>query len=91
MTCSDGESLPPRCAGHEVSAPDLEAEGWQRCFVADEPRLSEAIATYRELGFDVRLAPVPVEDGACRECVKAAPDQFRLIYTRKSAEAPEAG
>jgi len=89
MTCSDDGSMPARCPGHDVSAPDLEAQGWQRCFVAGEPRLSEAIATYRELGFDVRLVPVPIEDGVCAECMKAAPDEFRLIYTRKSAGAAE--
>lgn len=90
MTCSD-ESRPARCPGDDVSAPELEAQGWQRCFVADEPRLSEAVATYRELGFDVRLVPVPIDDGACTECMKAVPGQFRLIYTRRAAEAAEAG
>ena len=89
MTCSDDGSMPAGCPGHDVSAPDLEAQGWQRCFVAGEPRLSEVIATYRELGFDVRLVPVPIEDGVCAECMKAAPDEFRLIYTRKSAGAAE--
>jgi hypothetical protein len=89
MTCSDPGSMPARCPGYEVSAPELEAQGWQRCFVVDESRLSEAVDTYRELGFDVRVVPVPIEDGACTECMKAAPDQFRLIYTRRSAEAAE--
>ncbi len=86
MTCSDGRPAPTACPGREVSAPELEAQGWQRCFVADEPRLSEAVATYRELGFDVRLVPVPVGSGPCAECLQAAPDRFRLIYTRRSAE-----
>jgi hypothetical protein len=89
MTCSDHGSMPAGCPGHEASAPELEAQGWQRCFVADEPRLSEAVATYRDLGFDVRLVPVSIEDGACTECMKAVPDRFRLIYTRRSAEAAE--
>lgn len=91
MTCSDFGSMPARCPGQDVSAPELESQGWQRCFVADEPRLSEAIATYRELGFDVRLVPVPLESDACTECMKAAPDQFRLIYTRRLAEGPGVG
>ena len=89
MTCTDDESAPARCPGQEASAPELEAQGWQRCFVADEPRLSEAVAAYRELGLDVRLVPVPVGDDACSECMKAAPDQFRLIYTRRSPGAAE--
>ena len=61
----------------------LVAEGWRRCFVADEPRLSEAIETYRELGYEVQLLPVALEDEGCTECMKHDPDRFRVIYTRK--------
>lgn len=90
MTCSDDGSMPTACPGRDVSAPELEAQGWQRCFVADGPRLSEAVATYRELGFDVRLVPVPIEGDACTECMRQAPDQVRLIYTRKADGSPGA-
>jgi hypothetical protein len=89
MICSDGGSAPARCPGSEVSAPELEAQGWQRCFVVDEPRLSEAVAAYQELGFDVRLVAVPAGEGPCSECMKAAPDQLRLIYTRRSPGTAE--
>jgi hypothetical protein len=61
----------------------LLAEGWKRCFIADEPRLSEAVETYRELGFEVALLPVPLNDGACTECMRQDPDRYRVIYTRK--------
>ncbi len=64
---------------------DLLSEGWSRCFIADEPRLSEAIATYEELGFEVMLLPVPLDDGSCTECMALAPDKYRLIYTRKAS------
>jgi len=62
---------------------DLLAEGWERCFVADEPRLSEAVETYREIGFEVLLLPVPLDDEACTECMAADPDRYRLIYVRR--------
>jgi tRNA(Ile)-lysidine synthase TilS/MesJ len=68
---------------------ELLAEGWKRCFVADEPRLSEAVETYRELGYDVVLLPVPPDDGECTECMRQAPERFRVIYTRR-AGAPGA-
>ena len=64
----------------------LERKGWQRCFIADEPRLSEAVQTYEELGFEVGLAAVSADDGECTECMMQAPDRFRVIYTRKGGE-----
>jgi len=62
---------------------ELLAEGWQRCFIADEPRLSEAVETYEELGFDVTLLPVPPEDGECTVCMQQQPERFKVIYTRR--------
>ncbi len=66
---------------------ELRSEGWQRCFVADEPRLSEAVETYEELGFQVAVLPVRVDDGACTECMRARPDAFRVIYVRKPIDS----
>ncbi len=60
----------------------LERDGWQRCFVADEPRLSEAVQAYEEIGYEVLLIPVPANDGACTECIRLAPQRYRLIYVR---------
>ncbi len=63
---------------------DLRAAGWQRCFVADEPRLSEALETYREIGFEVIVVPIRADDGECNECMRACPEAFRVIYVRKA-------
>ena len=41
--------------------------GWQRQFVANEPRLSEAADMYKEAGFDVHLEPLP-EKAECESC-----------------------
>jgi len=62
----------------------LTAEGWVRQFSASEPRLSEAVASYRELGFEVRLEPVELRppDGSCRSCLIDCPDHVKVIYTR---------
>ena len=63
---------------------ELLARGFERCFVADEPRLSEAVETYEELGFEVALLPVACNDGSCTECLQQDPDRYRVIYIRKT-------
>ena len=63
---------------------ELLAEGWERCFIADEPRLSEAVETYEELGFEVALVPVPLDDEGCTECMVNEPDRYRVIFVRKN-------
>ncbi|MBW1880645.1 MAG: hypothetical protein JRJ84_19995 [Deltaproteobacteria bacterium] len=79
MTCSEpGDGV----EGQPTEA-EMLADGWERCFVADEPRLSEAVETYREIGFEVRLLPVPLDDEACTDCMAADPDRYRLIYVRQ--------
>jgi hypothetical protein len=65
---------------------DLRAAGWQRCFVADEPRLSEAVETYQEIGFEVVVLPVRADEDACNECMRQAPDRFRVIYVRRTLD-----
>ncbi|MHC4549247.1 MAG: hypothetical protein ACYTEZ_10770 [Planctomycetota bacterium] len=45
----------------------MEAEGWERRTVAQEPRLSEIVALYEELGFEVRLEPLDLDDPHCLE------------------------
>ena len=48
----DGPPLPPDSKPtNEVEAL---AHGWSRCFVAEEPRLSEMVETYEELGARAR-------------------------------------
>lgn len=74
-----------------ATAQGLIAQGWQRCFIADEPRLSEAVETYEELGFEVQLLPVPEEDGQCTQCMRLDPNRFRVIFTRKRADGHSRG
>jgi len=70
----------------------MEADGWTRKSVATEPRLSEIVALYEEIGYEVRLEPLDEqEDNAepkCRDCLEADPDRVKVIYTRlKSTNA----
>jgi hypothetical protein len=65
---------------------EWESQGWVKQFTTDEPRLSEAVAEYQELGFEVHLEPMdplqlPV--GECGRCLLAAGDRYKDIYTRR--------
>ena len=64
---------------------ELENQGWKRQFTADEPRLSEAMEEYRELGFEVLVEPINPSEmtGECTSCLMAACDQYKIIYTRR--------
>lgn len=62
----------------------LEAEGWERRFVAAPPRLEETVDLYRELGHEVRLERPTREElaEACDGCALAL-ELFRVVYTRR--------
>ena len=74
----------------------LEREGWKRRFIANEPRLSEAIEMYKLSGFEVHLESVPKADevnqcpqgeaGECRVCFEGNEDQYKVIYTKPNAD-----
>ena len=62
----------------------MKREGWEKQTTYDEPRLSEMVALYEELGFEVRLEPFdPDGEPQCSECMMADPDRFKTIYTRR--------
>ncbi len=64
----------------------LQEEGWTRRFTALGRRLNEAAELYSQLGFDVRMEPVDLNEeetaGAegCKDCFVTM--QARTIYTR---------
>lgn len=66
---------------------ELQAQGWVKQFTTAEPRLSEAVALYQSLGFEVHLEPMrPGEgEGACYQCILAECD-YQTIYTRKKED-----
>ncbi|MBW1698797.1 MAG: hypothetical protein JRH18_05880 [Deltaproteobacteria bacterium] len=60
------------------------AEGWVKRATYDEPRLSEMVEMYREIGFEVHLEPFnPEFEPECSECMKMAPERYKTIYTRR--------
>jgi hypothetical protein len=70
----------------------LEREGWTRQFTADEPRLSEVIALYEEMGLEVHLesfievqpsSEFPITGRKCSACFKGVENQHKIIFIRK--------
>lgn len=65
---------------------ELTRLGWKRQATYDEPRLSEMVDTYREIGLEVHLEPFhPDEEPGCAECVAATPEKYNTIYTRQKS------
>jgi hypothetical protein len=71
---------------------ELIAAGWERRFIACEPRLSEMVSMYKEIGFEVLLEPLPSKeeigqsgciDSGCTACYDADPERYRIIFTRQ--------
>ncbi len=65
---------------------ELKKEGWEKRFTIDEPRLSEAVAQYEEIGFEVLLEPVDTSSEECTSCLTAMSDRYKTIYTRPQKE-----
>jgi hypothetical protein len=72
---------------------ELTDAGWERRFIACEPRLSEMVATYKEIGFEVLLEPLPskeemqsgCEESGCTACFDEDPERYRIIFTRQKS------
>jgi hypothetical protein len=79
-----GDDIPGRGSGSPEDEQGTEPAVWTRRTTIDEPRLSELVALYEELGFEVALRPVSREElgDACSECMLATPERFKTIYTR---------
>ena len=74
---SDESPTPP-------SVPQI--DGWEARFVGQEPRLSEVVDLYRELGFEVRIEPYKTgcsAEGECEECFKDSPTPVFVVYVSK--------
>lgn len=64
---------------------ELKQEGWEKRTTIGEPKLSEIVAEYRSLGFEVWLEPLNLDelDQKCQKCYRLNPDKFRTVYIRK--------
>jgi hypothetical protein len=64
---------------------ELRKQGWEKRFTIDEPRLSEMVEQYKELGFEVLLEPVDTSSEECTTCLKdpSFSQLYKTIYTRR--------
>ena len=67
---------------------DLERQGWVKQTTYDEPRLSEMIEMYREMGFEVHIEAFESDDeSGCSQCMISQPERYKTIYTRKRGQS----
>ena len=58
--------------------------GWEKQATYDDPRLSEMVEMYKEIGLEVHLEPFdPENEKGCTGCMLLMPEKFKTIYTRK--------
>jgi len=69
---------------------ELARQGWEKRFVAEEPRLSEMTELYESIGFEVLLERLPSKEelaacaeSGCTACLDMDPERYRTIYTRE--------
>ena len=70
---------------------ELGSQGWEKRFMAEEPRLSEMKDLYESIGYEVLLEPLPPKEerAACTDCTACLdidPDRYRTIYTRAAGD-----
>jgi hypothetical protein len=69
---------------------ELEKQGWIKQTTYDEPRLSDIVEMYEEMGLEVRIAPFNPDENdepGCSECMNAQPDRYKTIYTRMKSQS----
>ena len=77
--------IPIRQAGISREA-ELLAQGWVRQTTIGEPRLSELVQTYHELGYEVEVIEHRTEGDGCNTCFDAGKEMGHVygdIYLRK--------
>jgi hypothetical protein len=73
---------------------ELIQAGWERRFIACEPRLSEMVGMYEEIGLKVHLEPLPTKEevetedakacthSGCTVCFDVDRERYRIIFTK---------
>jgi len=58
--------------------------GWEKQSTYDDPRLSEMVEMYAEIGLEVHLEPFNAKnEKGCTGCMQQMSDLFKTIYTRR--------
>ena len=89
-----GDHSPQEASALRVSLPDeegihrnleLEAEGWEKRYLAEPDRAKEAVAMYSSLGYEVKEHKIQPDEfsSACGECPSMVCRTYVMIYTRK--------
>ena len=65
--------------------PKLEAEGWELRFIADTRMARDAVDTYHEVGYEVKLVALKADDlkDECSGC-KAIFQQFKALIQERN-------
>jgi len=68
----------------DIKSDKLEKEGWERRSILDEPRLSEVVMMYKEMGLEVKVIELDTgfADG-CKTCVTGHKGKLKVVYTRE--------
>ena len=70
----------------------LTEQGWTRQSTNDEPRLSELVQLYRDIGYEVHLEPFhPEEEPGCSECMNNSVERYKTIYVKKTFSGDPSG
>jgi hypothetical protein len=58
--------------------------GWQKRSTYNDPRLTELVEVYEEIGLEVHLEPFNLANATgCSECMQVMPGLYRTLYTRQ--------
>ncbi len=72
-----------------ASEEKLISQGWEKKATYDEPRLTEMVNMYEDIGLEVHLEPFNAEnEDGCTVCLRQNPDRFKIVYTRKKSGKP---
>jgi hypothetical protein len=64
-----------------------EEHGWERRSILDEPRLSEVVEGYLQLGLDVMVTDLSTALALeCSICMDGETGRYKVVYTRPGKE-----
>ena len=87
---TQGKRVIPIAQAKAVSPEDaLLRDGWKRQTTIGEPRLSEIVANYKAMGFEVHVEEFKAEGEGCNTCFDAGQEMgmsYGTVYVRKRDE-----
>lgn len=67
---------------------ELINKGWEKQSTHDEPRLTDVVEMYQEIGLEVLVEPFdPNNEPGCTDCMQVCSDKYKTIYTRNKTGA----